>query len=53
MIDKIFDFIRKRDQIGVPVSLNLNGNSSHQTSIGGCCSLFAMLMILAVVFSEI
>ena len=41
------------DQIGVPVTLNLNKKATHQTFAGGCCSLIAICLILAVLVSQV
>lgn len=42
------EMIRSQDMIGVPIVLNMNSKSTHQTFLGGCCSICAMLLILIV-----
>ena len=44
--------IASLDQLGVPVSLNLNGSRTHKTVLGGCCSIFAIILLLIVFYSE-
>ena len=41
------------DQLGVPVSLNLNGSSTHKTWLGGCCSIFAIILLMIVMYAEV
>ena len=50
---KCVSWVRGWDQLGVPVSLNLNKQSTHQTFLGGCCSLLAIGLILFLLYSEI
>ena len=47
------DKIRGCDQLGVPVSLNLRGQSVHKTILGGCCSLFATLFLLFLMTAQL
>ena len=51
--DKTVNFVSSCDQLGVPVSLNLNKKSTHQTFPGGCCSIMAIVLIFTVFVSEI
>ena len=47
------NMVKSCDQLGVPVSLNLNGNSTHKTFLGGCCSIFATILLLIILTSEV
>ena len=51
--EKIAEKISLIDQLGVPVSLNLNKQAYQKTSLGGCCSLIVVLIILITCMSEI
>ena len=41
------------DQLGVPVTLNLNKQAKQKTSLGGCCSLLVVLIITITCMTEI
>ena len=49
---KVGECIRSCDQLGVPISLNLNQQSVHKTRLGGCCSLVAISVLLLVFYSN-
>ena len=51
--EKATNWVRSCDQLGIPVSLNLNKQNVHQTTVGGCCSLLAIFFITFVFYSEI
>ena len=51
MSKRVFNAIRSFDQLGVPVTLNLNKQGSHQTFLGGCCSILAIILIMFVFVS--
>jgi len=52
---KCRNFLKNRDQLGVPVDLNFRGESTYQTAFGGVCSLIGMFvtsfLTFAVLFS--
>lgn len=37
--------IREQDSFGIPVQLNLNKQATHNTFLGGCCSIIAMIIM--------
>ena len=39
--------------MGVPISLSLEKQTTHQTILGGCCSIFAIGFLLFIFYSEI
>ena len=45
-------FVTGFDQLGLPISLNLNGQGEHQTFTGGCCSIFVIFLLLTIFTSE-
>ena len=45
------EMIRSQDQVGVPIALNMNSKSTHQTLLGGCCSICAVVLTLIVLSS--
>ena len=47
---KVCEWIRSCDQLGVPISLNLNQQSIYKTKLGGCCSLIAIVVLLIVFY---
>lgn len=49
---RMSELIRSRDQLGVPVSLNMNGSHLHQTFVGGCCSVIVIVMICSLFISS-
>jgi len=53
MSDKISEFVKGLDQTGVPITLNLNGETTRKTFVGGCCSLMVILLILVIFGAEI
>ena len=50
--EKTNQWIRSCDQLGVPVSLNLNQESVHRTYFGGCCSLIANVFLLLIFYTN-
>jgi len=50
---KFVDSVTSWDQLGVPVTLNLNKKGAHQTFPGGCCSLIAIGFLLVILYAEI
>ena len=50
--ERVNKWIRSWDQLGVPVSLNLNRESVHKTQLGGCCSLIMILFLLLVFYTS-
>ena len=50
---KFVNFVTNWDQLGVPVTLNLNKKGAHQTFPGGCCSLIAIGILLLLLYAEI
>ena len=43
--EKIAERVRSQDQLGVPVSLSMNGSNMHKTWLGGCCSIISIGII--------
>ena len=37
--------VRKCDQFGIPAQLNINRQATHNTCIGGTCSIFAVIVL--------
>ena len=52
MSSRIGNFFRSYDSTGVPISLNLNGESSHKTITGGLCSFCVTIVSLVIFFAQ-
>ena len=50
--DKMAERVRSQDQLGVPVSLSMNGSNMHQTWLGGCCSIISLGLIFFLFVSS-
>ena len=37
--------LRKVDQMGVPVTLSYRQEPTYTTTLGGCCSILAMIVV--------
>lgn len=45
--------IREQDVFGIPVQLNLNKQATHNTFLGGCCSIFATIFMVFFIFGQL
>ena len=43
--------VRSHDTFGIPVQLNFNKESTHNTFLGGCCSILAMVLMTVFILS--
>ena len=43
-------WITQQDMFGYHPGLNVDGNETHNTAIGGCCSIFVKVLIWFYVF---
>ena len=53
MCDIIKSFVKHFDQLGVPVALNLKKENVHKTCLGGCCSIFAIALLVLIFIAQI
>ena len=37
--------VRDRDSFGIPVQLNFNKEATHNTFVGGCCTILAVIIM--------
>lgn len=50
---KAVKFFQGFDQVGVPISLNLKGETEHKTAFGGLCSLLVIALLMIVMVGEV
>ena len=52
-LSKLKDKVRSQDSFGIPVQLNLRKEATHNTFIGGCCTIMAVLVMLVFIAGEL
>ena len=52
-LSKLRDKVRSQDSFGIPVQLNLRKEATHNTFLGGCCTIMAVLVMLAFIAGEL
>jgi len=50
---RIASFLKRRDQLGVPVHFLFKGEDTHKTVFGGLCSCLGTIFNLALTFSVV
>ena len=45
--------VRGFDSFGVPVQLNFNKQATHNTALGGCCSIIAATLMIMFISLEL
>ena len=41
--------VRESDLFGIPVQLNIEKQGTHNTFVGGCCSIIMLVVLLSFV----
>ena len=47
------EFLKKQDWFGHPISFNFEGSETHNTALGGCCSIIVKIVVFIYIIMKI
>ena len=52
-MSKFKDKVRNQDSFGIPVQLNFKKEATHNTFVGGCCTILAVSLMGLFILGEL